>query len=222
MATHEVTIYENKSNSKEKAPYLGTYLNKDTVNLESICAGVSRLCGIPEIELQAILTGAFDEFAALEREGAVRINFDGGCICQAITGSFASSDAAFDASRNKLELVYRLDDDIRNCLVNVAPSIVTDVTSTKVRLDNVADTAMPRPYQVLHGQNPFKATGINLVMADEGAEVYLENALGVKFPCVVDDVISRQEFTAHTAELLEPGDYKVVVKSRGGDAEGQL
>ena len=31
-----------------------------------------------------------------------------------------------------------------------------------------------------------------------------------------------QLFEAHTAELLEAGDYKLVVKSRAGDAEGPL
>ena len=39
---------------------------------------------------------------------------------------------------------------------------------------------------------------------------------------VVDEVHSNQLFTAHTAELLEGGDYTLWVESRGGDAEGPL
>ena len=39
---------------------------------------------------------------------------------------------------------------------------------------------------------------------------------------VVDEVHSNQLFTAHTAELLEGGDYTLCVESRGGDAEGPL
>ena len=35
-------------------------------------------------------------------------------------------------------------------------------------------------------------------------------------------MISKQIFTARTEELLDAGDYKLVVKSRGGDAEGPL
>ena len=35
-------------------------------------------------------------------------------------------------------------------------------------------------------------------------------------------VHSKQLFTAHTAELLEGGDYTLWVESRGGDAEGPL
>ena len=35
-------------------------------------------------------------------------------------------------------------------------------------------------------------------------------------------MVSKQLFKAHTAALLEAGDYKLVVKSRAGDAEGPL
>ncbi len=38
----------------------------------------------------------------------------------------------------------------------------------------------------------------------------------------MDEVVSKQLFKAHTAELLPGGDYKLVVKSRAGDAGGPL
>ena len=68
----------------------------------------------------------------------------------------------------------------------------------------------------------FYGRRFNMVMDDEGAEVYLQNSLGAIFPVTVDEVASTQIFTAHVSEPVEPGDYKLVVKSRGGDAEGQL
>ncbi|MCQ2391542.1 MAG: hypothetical protein MJ240_08955 [Kiritimatiellae bacterium] len=222
MATHEIKTYENTSASKAKASYLGNYLAKTTARMNEIAAGVARLSGLTEIEAEAILTGAFEEFEALERESPVRINFDGGVIRQVITGSFPSSDAPFNPQTNTLRIAFYPDDATRNCLIDATPAIVTDETSTKVRLDNVADLAMPRPYQVFHGQNQAKCTGVNLVTTDPGAEVYLENAQGVKFPCTVDAVISRQEIIVHSNELLEGGDYKFVVKSRGGDPDGPL
>ena len=61
-----------------------------------------------------------------------------------------------------------------------------------------------------------------MVLTDEGAAAYLENGLGTTFPLVVDEVVSKQLFKAHTAELLPGGDYKLVVKSRAGDAGGPL
>ena len=222
MAKLEIQIHENTSATKDVAPYLGTFVSKGTINFAALAKQVAKLSGLPVIQVEAILRGAFDEFGDLERGGPVRINFDGGCICVIIKGRFESSDAAFDPEKNSLEIAWHLSDNIRNSLVNEVPRIVTDETSTKVRLDNVADVETPRPYQVIHGTKPFRCTGINLVTTDAGAEVYLEDALGVKYPCTVDEVVSKQEFTAHVASPVEAGDYKLIVKSRGGDAEGQL
>ena len=223
MAKHEITIRENTGATKASAPYLGNYVSKETVKIDPISEAVAKLCGLPAIQVQTILTGAFDQIARMQQEdGAVRCNFDGFAVCQVIKGLFPSSDAAFDPAVNTLELAILLNDDVRNFLVNVVPAIVTDDTATKVRVHNVADVETPRPYQVIHGKHPFCVTGINLVTTDEGAEVYLEDPKGTKFPCTVDEVKSKQEFIAHTNALLEGGDYKCWVKSRGGDAEGTL
>ena len=75
---------------------------------------------------------------------------------------------------------------------------------------------------LIHGKHVFRVAGFNMVLSDEGAAVFLQNSLGTTFPVTVDEVVSKQLFTAHTAELLEAGDYKLVVKSRAGDAEGPL
>ena len=222
MAKLEIQIHENTGATKDAAPYLGTFISKGSVDFTALAEQMSALSGLPAIQMEAILRGAFDEFVKLEKEGAVRINFDGGCVCLVVKGRFDSSDAAFDPEKNSLELVWNLSDEIRNSLANEAPRIVSDETSTKVRLDNVADLEAPRPYQVIHGAKPFKCTGINLVTDDAGAAVYLEDERGTQFPCTVDAVVSKQEFTAHVATAVEPGDYRLVVKSRGGDPEGVL
>ena len=75
---------------------------------------------------------------------------------------------------------------------------------------------------LIHGRHVFRVAGFNMVLSDEGAEAYLQNALGTTFPLVIDRVVTHQLFEAHTAELLPAGDYKLVVKSRAGDAEGPL
>ena len=222
MAKLEIQIHENTGATKDAAPYLGTFISKGSVDFTALAEQMSALSGLPAIQMEAILRGAFDEFVKLEKEGAVRINFDGGCVCLVVKGRFDSSDAAFDPEKNSLELVWNLSDAIRNSLANEVPKIVSDETSTKVRLDNVADLEAPRPYQVIHGAKPFKCTGINLVTDDAGAAVYLEDERGTQLPCTVDAVVSKQEFTAHVAATVEPGDYRLVVKSRGGDPEGVL
>ena len=75
---------------------------------------------------------------------------------------------------------------------------------------------------IIYGQRPFRCQGINIVTTDEGARVFIRNRKGVEFDVVVDEVVSSQEFTAHTAELLEAGDYWVVIETRGGNPDGTI
>ena len=222
MARHEVVIHENTGATKESAPYLGSYIAKETVAMAAFAAVVGAKCGLPPIQVMAILGGAFDAIAALEAESLVRVHTDIGIICAVITGSFPTSDAAFDPTRNALELTLRLDERLRLGLADVTATIVTDTDVTKVRVDNAMDIREQKPMNLIHGKHVFRVAGFNMVLSDEGAAVFLQNSMGTTFPVTVDEVISKQLFTAHTTELLDGGDYKLVVKSRGGDAEGPL
>ena len=222
MARHEVVIHENTGATKESAPYLGSYIAKETVAMAAFAAVVGAKCGLPPIQVMAILGGAFDAIAALEAESLVRVHTDIGVVCAVITGSFPTSDAAFDPTRNALELTLRLDERLRLGLADVTATIVTDTDVTKVRVDNAMDIAEQKPMNLIHGKHVFRVAGFNMVLSDEGAAVFLQNSMGTTFPVTVDEVISKQLFKAHTTELLDGGDYKLVVKSRGGDAEGPL
>ena len=115
-----------------------------------------------------------------------------------------------------------LDDAIQLDLSDTMPVIVTDENVTKLRVDNVMDLAEERPMNLIHGQHVFRVAGFNMVLTDVGAVVFLENALGTRFQVIIDEIVSKQLFKAHTAELLPPGDYKLVVMSRAGDAGGPL
>ena len=75
---------------------------------------------------------------------------------------------------------------------------------------------------LIHGRHVFRVAGLNMVLGDEGAAIYLQDKNGTTFPVAVDEVVSKQLFKAHTAELIPAGDYKLVVKSRAGDAAGPL
>ena len=222
MARHEIVIHENTGATKEVAPYLGSYIAKETIALAQLASAVGTKCGLPAIQVIAILGGAFDAIAALEREALVRVHTDIGVVCGVITGSFPTADATFDPARNALELALRLDDTLRLDLADTVPTIVTDADVTRLRVDNVMDLAEERPMNLIHGKHVFRVAGFNMVLSDEGAAVLLQNALGTTFEVTVDEVVSKQLFKAHTAELLPPGDYKLVVKSRAGDAAGPL
>ena len=222
MARHEVIIHENTSKTKTVAPYLGNYIAKETLAMAAFASTIGAKCGLPAIQVLAILGGSFEAIEALEREGLVRVHTDIGVICAVIKGSFPTADAAFDPVRNSLELALRLDDAIQLDLANAVPVIVTDEDVTKLRVHNVMDLVEERPMNLIHGQRVFRVAGFNMVLSDEGATAYLQNALGTTFPLVIDEVVSKQLFKAHTAELLPAGDYKLVVKSRAGDAGGPL
>ena len=221
-SAHKVKAYRNNTDTAGKAAFLGSYLTKETIAIEKLCEQVSAQSGLTAIQVRAILEGSFDAIAELEKEGLVIVHLDGLTVMAVITGSFPTSDAPFDGERNALELAIRLDDDIRLAFVNETAQMVTDATMARVRIDNVMDLDAPRPMNIIHGVKPFRVAGFNMVMDDEGAEAYLQNNIGVTFPVTVDEVTSRQLFTAHVAAAVEPGDYRLVVKSRGGDPEGVL
>ena len=222
MARHEVVIHENTSATKESAPYLGSYIAKETIALAQFASAVGLKCGLPAIQVIAILGGSFEAIEELEREALVRVHTDLGVICGVITGSFPTADAVFDPVRNSLELALRLDEAIRLDLADTVPTIVTDEDVTRLRVDNVMDLEEERPMNLVHGKHVFRVAGFNMVLGDEGAAAYLENSMGTTFPLVIDEVVSKQLFKAHTAELLPGGDSKLVVKSRAGDAAGPL
>ena len=222
MARHEVVIHENSGATREKAPYLGNYISKETLRLEQFSESVAAKCGLPKIQVEAILGGAFDAIGELERDSLVRVHTHLGVVCGVIRGSFPTSDAPFDPERNSLVLALRLGDDVKLDLVDVTPAIVTDASITKLRVDNAMDIAVQKPMNLIHGSHVFRVAGFNMVLDDEGAAVFLQNALGATIPVTVDEVTSKQLFTAHVAGEIEPGDYKFVVKSRAGDPDGPL
>ena len=222
MARHEVVIHQNTGALAATAPYIGSYIAKETLRMSAFATAIGNKCGLPAIQVMAILSGAFEAIEALERDGLVRVWTDLGVVCAVITGSLPTADAAFDPERNSLELVLRLGDDIRYALTDTVPTIITDADLTKLRVDNVMDLEEERPMNLIHGKHVFRVAGFNMVLTDEDAAVYLENSMGTTFPLAVDEVVSKQLFKAHTAELLPAGDYKLVVKSRAGDAAGPL
>ena len=219
MARHEVVIHENTSATKESAPYLGSYIAKETIALAQFASAVGLKCGLPAIQVVAILGGSFEAIEELEREALVRVHTDIGVICGVITGSFPTADAEFDPVRNSLELALRLDDALHLDLTDTVPVIVTDEDVTKLRVDNVMDLEEERPMNLIHGQHVFRVAGFNMVLGDEGAAAFLQNALGTTFPLVIDEVVSKQLFKAHTAELL-PG--REVPRGRCGGAAPDL
>ena len=222
MSKHKVVMHENTGATKASAPYLGSYVARETVKESSFALAAATKAGMSPIQFRAVLDGSFQALEELEQTGLVRIHTDLGVICAAITGSFPTSDALLGPEKNKLVLCLRLAEELKLALADVVPTIVADESLTKLRVDNVMDLETPKPYNIIHGQGIFRVAGFNMALDDVGSTVHLTDRHGVTYEVVVDEVISKQLFKGHTAALLEPGDYRLVVKSRAGDAEGPL
>ena len=57
MARHEVVIHENTGATRTAAPYLGSYISKEQVALAQLADTVGAKCGLPAIQVMAILGG---------------------------------------------------------------------------------------------------------------------------------------------------------------------
>ena len=90
-SAHKVKAYRNNTDTAGKAAFLGSYLTKETVDIEKLCEQVSAQSGLTAIQVRAILEGSFDAIAELEKEGLVIVHLDGLTVMAVITGSLGIS-----------------------------------------------------------------------------------------------------------------------------------
>ena len=77
---HEVVIHENTGATKEAAPYLGSYIAKETVKEPSFALAAAQKAGMSPIQFRAIIDGSFQAIEELEQTGLVRVHTDLGVI----------------------------------------------------------------------------------------------------------------------------------------------
>ena len=220
MAKHEVKPHANKLDSKTKWPFLGTYIPKNTLTLDGILSDLAKEAGGTETQAKAILEGAFDILEQLETEGLVRYNLPGGfAVGPVIRGAFPASNSPWNPEVNKLELALAIDGTIRNELADQTAVIVTDETVTKAYVHRVVDIDEPAPDNLIHGTHRFRVQGKKMILLADNPP-YLKNSYGTRFELVIDDPGDGQNFEAHSAELLEGGDYRLCVPTKAGEDDG--
>ena len=220
MAKHEVKPHANKLDSKAKWPFLGTYIPKNTLTLDGILPDLAKEAGGTETQAKAILEGAFDILEQLETEGLVRYNLPGGfAVGPVVRGSFPASNSPWNPDVNRLELALAIDGTIRNELADQTAVIVTDETMTKAIVHRLVDIAEPAPDNLIHGTHRFRVQGKKMILLPDDPP-YLKNSYGTRFELVIDDPGDGQNFEAHTAELLEGGDYRLCVPTKAGEDDG--
>ena len=65
MARHEVVIHENTGALAATAPYTGSYISKETLRMSAFATAIGGKCGLPAIQVMAILSGAVNVESSL-------------------------------------------------------------------------------------------------------------------------------------------------------------
>ena len=78
MARHEVVIHQNTGALAATAPYIGSYIAKETLRMSAFATAIGNRCGLPAIQVMAILSGAFEVLQRLERAVEDRDHLDRG------------------------------------------------------------------------------------------------------------------------------------------------
>lgn len=215
----EYTRYANTSATKASAPVLGRFVNRDKPALEALCEEIKLNGGTPmDTEtLIYIISGTIDYLREQYAIRCVRYRLFGITFEVACYGPFETADAKFDPAVNSLEVAVRLGDEIKNCLVNETPKLVTEETASTARIYRAMDIESGALGIVIGGRK-FRVTGHNVYVSREGESLKLVDAKGRAFDIAYDKVESPQRVEGHLVEPpLESGTCKLILTTYGGD-----
>ena len=215
----EYTRYANTGATKAVAPVLGKFLNRDKLALEALCEEIRLNGGAPmdSETLLYILSGTIDYLREQYKTKCVRYRFFGITFEVACYGPFETADAKFDPAVNSLEVAVRLGDELKNCLVNETPTLVTEETASTARIYRAMDIASGA-LGIIIGTRSFRVTGRNVYVSREGEYLKLQDGKGRMYDLVYDKVESPSRVECHLAEnLLESGTCKLILCTYAGD-----
>ena len=218
----EYTRYANTGVTKAVAPVLGKFLNRDKLAPEALCEEIRLNGGSPmdSETLLYILSGTIDYLREQFAAKCVRYRFFGITFEVACYGPFETADAKFDPARNSLEVAVRLGEDLKNCLVNETPTLVTEETASTARIYRAMDIASGA-LGIIIGTRPFRVSGRNVYVSREGESLKLMDGKGRVYDLVYDRIESPQRVECHLAEnLMESGTCKLILTTYAGD-EGE-
>lgn len=224
MALHEVTVIKNTNPAEEFAdnPYRFQYVSKGTKEYDEFSELVSKHCGLPKIEVQAIIEGIFGEVVNKQVDNPVRWNLGFGSVYPVVKGTFETVQGEWDRTKNEYIVILALEPSVRRVLANVRPTVVTDEYAAKVILSNVMwgeedeDEIFraQRPYDVLFKGKQARCVGTNIGYTD--AEVFLVSSLGVKTTLTRTIETKSAIMLAAIPSTLAVGDYTLHIRTAGG------
>ena len=111
----------------------------------------------------------------------------------------------------------RLGDELRNCLVNETPTLVTEETASTARIYRAMDIESGA-LGIIIGGRKFRVTGRNVYVSREGESLKLQDGKGRLFDIAYDKIESPQRVEGHLVEPpIESGTCKLILTTYGGD-----
>ena len=215
----EYTRYANTGATAASAPVLGRFVNRDKPALEALCEEIKLNGGTPmDTEtLLYIISGTLDYLREQYALKCVRYRLFGITFEVACYGPFETADAKYDPALNSLEVAVRLGDELRNCLVNETPKLVTEETASTARIYRAMDITSGA-LGIIIGGRKFRVTGRNVYVSREGESLKLQDGKGRLFDIAFDKVESPQRVEGHLVEPPdESGTCKLILTTYGGD-----
>ena len=215
----EYTRYANTGATKESAPVLGRFNIREKLALEALCEEIKLNGGTPmDAEtLLYIISGTLDYLREQYALRCVRYRFFGITFEVACYGGFETADAKFDPAVNSLEVAVRLGDELKNCLVNEVPTLVTEATASTAKIYRAMDITSGA-LGIIIGKRSFRATGRNVYVNREGESLKLVDAKGRIYEIAFDRIESPQRVEGHLVETpAESGTCKLILTTYAGD-----
>ena len=215
----EYTRYANTSVTKESAPVLGRFCIREKLALEALCEEIKLNGGTPmDTEtLLYIISGTLDYMREQYALKCVRYRLFGITFEVACYGPFETADAKFDPAVNSLEVAVRLGDELKNCLVNETPKLVTEATASTAKMYRAMDIASGA-LGIVIGTRKFRVTGRNVYVSREGESLKLMDAKGRYYEIAFDKIESPQRVEGHLVETpAESGTCKLILTTYAGD-----
>ncbi len=218
-------LVANATDTKVQAPYLGLAIPKGSLAFANILTKmVESGARMTEATARYFLEAFYEIAAEITAEECKRISTGLVTIYPAITGSFASEDAAFDPAKNSLIVDASLSAAFLAKIGETIPEFAGSASSGTVKMHTVYDVAsMTKGF--IDGVGEARIAGINLAVPD-GEDESLElwkadlSAKVADFTVVAND--GGQRLTVKLAAPVEAGKYKIRLVSHGIDPTAPL
>ena len=221
-------IAPNPTDTADSAPYLGSAVPAGSLAYDNILTKMVDSGTHMTVATARYLLEALYELVADEAKECARVSTGTVSFYPAISGSFPTEDADFDAERNKLYVDAELSQALQDKIGALEPGYAGEAgdAAAGVKINSVYCQTTGE-WNVIRGTGRFDIAGVNLTVPDgEDESLELWDAAAAEKVCdiLVDATDGGQRITAHlvSGRDVPKGKYKVRLASHGIDPTARL